>query len=659
MKKSLLILSMAAMAVNAVAFDQPVAGTADAPNYYVIKANRGVPYLAYSAEGVDAPNGKTNLTRTNDLTTANVWAVTAGTAEGSLVIKNYTADAYLMDFFNASGSTVAAGANANTVSTPTDIFAIDMGGAYALNINSADGAAYPDNCLSLDAPGGTALYCGNYMPTAASGTEGACWWFAKVTVADGQTMEQAVAALEQNLANAELEKQLQAVKNAYLPALQQFQEAVPVVSADMQTAIDQINALTIADDFNAKAGEIWGAAITAGNNTLKTAFTGKTVAMRNVRRMVTAPEGAYIAVNADGTGFIASTTFANPNAAFVFSASSTEGAYVAFNQASGKWFGKEGTAYLPVAAETQAAPLTITLANREIQDQGFKYGVNISTGDGVGFNWQSWDGGAFGEYGNNDDGNLWQIVDADSDAMLADAIASVVNTLSPYIPNVKPVSGILEQAISDAKALTFTADVADKANAITAKAIEDANTFLAAGLANKTYTLKYLRGDNFLSIANGAYGHSDAKSGNEVEFTFKANADGGYVIYNTAANLYVGPQTTEEGKNSLTLVADQAQAQVVYPVLQTAGTFAGVAFPFSAEKTGVGINMNASNDAFSYSITDGGSIFGLMDPDSSSLIDAVDTAAPVREGIYDLSGRRLSAPVRGINIINGKKVLVK
>ena len=29
------------------------------------------------------------------------------------------------------------------------------------------------------------------------------------------------------------------------------------------------------------------------------------------------------------------------------------------------------------------------------------------------------------------------------------------------------------------------------------------------------------------------------------------------------------------------------------------------------------------------------------------------------QGIYDLQGRRLSAPVKGINIINGKKVLVK
>ena len=33
--------------------------------------------------------------------------------------------------------------------------------------------------------------------------------------------------------------------------------------------------------------------------------------------------------------------------------------------------------------------------------------------------------------------------------------------------------------------------------------------------------------------------------------------------------------------------------------------------------------------------------------------------APVRQGIYTLSGQRLSQPVKGINIINGKKVVIK
>ncbi|MDE6146233.1 MAG: hypothetical protein K2F96_08140, partial [Muribaculaceae bacterium] len=60
-----------------------------------------------------------------------------------------------------------------------------------------------------------------------------------------------------------------------------------------------------------------------------------------------------------------------------------------------------------------------------------------------------------------------------------------------------------------------------------------------------------------------------------------------------------------------------------------------------------------------YAAADGGSIFVLKDKGDDSSIDEISVVAPAVQGIYDLSGRKLSAPVRGINIINGKKVLVK
>ncbi len=46
----------------------------------------------------------------------------------------------------------------------------------------------------------------------------------------------------------------------------------------------------------------------------------------------------------------------------------------------------------------------------------------------------------------------------------------------------------------------------------------------------------------------------------------------------------------------------------------------------------------------------------VADPTS---IEEIEVANPAVQGIYDLQGRKLSAPVKGINIINGKKVLVK
>lgn len=44
---------------------------------------------------------------------------------------------------------------------------------------------------------------------------------------------------------------------------------------------------------------------------------------------------------------------------------------------------------------------------------------------------------------------------------------------------------------------------------------------------------------------------------------------------------------------------------------------------------------------------------------TETAIEAVEVAAPAIEGIYDLQGRRLAHPSKGINIINGRKVLVK
>ncbi len=47
------------------------------------------------------------------------------------------------------------------------------------------------------------------------------------------------------------------------------------------------------------------------------------------------------------------------------------------------------------------------------------------------------------------------------------------------------------------------------------------------------------------------------------------------------------------------------------------------------------------------------------EPDDSSITEVGAATTAPAQGIYDLQGRRLSAPVKGINIINGRKVLVK
>lgn len=669
MKKSLLILSMMAVAATATAFEKPEAGTTDKPNYYVITANRGVPYLGYTAEGITTKiTGKTtNLYRTNELTTANVWAVTPGATDGTVVIKNYTADAYLMSFFSASvASTTTADAVAGTVSEPTDLVLKDMGGAYAISLTSDAEPNYPDNCISLDAVGGDAVTCGNYVPTSAEGAEGGCWWFTKVTPADGQSMADALAAVQQTM----LEDEVKATVEEYTAWLETFSSNVPQVKEQIQAGIDQLKALPATEDYATKITEIVDAAFAEADKALATAFSNGTYAIFNPRRANTAgtTEGAYLAVNAANNKYAGSISHAANNTRFTFTAK--DNGYLIYNPDTKKYIGtttitkEDGktTQVVCTPVDEAAAQVFQVVLNESGNYVGVALVSDAATGNGI--NWQSWNDGVVSIYSINDEGSVFSIKVADDDAAVAEVAAAVESALTPYIANVPAsVKTILEKAIADAKALPFSSDIADKAEAIRAKAIEDANAALATGLNGIVYTLKYVRGGDFVNYVNNNFLHaneSTAATAESTRFTFKAAANGGYTIYNAAAQIYVGPTDAATTSNTLTSVSEEASAVVVYPVLMKSGAYSGIALCFSADHSGDGVNMNAGDGICSYSVADEGSIWGLLDPSTLAGIESVPVADKVAiEGIYDLSGRRLSAPVRGINIINGKKVFVR
>ena len=59
--------------------------------------------------------------------------------------------------------------------------------------------------------------------------------------------------------------------------------------------------------------------------------------------------------------------------------------------------------------------------------------------------------------------------------------------------------------------------------------------------------------------------------------------------------------------------------------------------------------------------TDGGSTltFTMEQNNATGIVETLKTEnGKVKAEIYDLSGRRLSAPVKGINIVDGKKVVL-
>ncbi|MCM1309467.1 MAG: hypothetical protein NC301_00390 [Bacteroides sp.] len=668
MKKSLLILSLLASAASMSAQDVVTPGTAAAPNYYIIKANRGDNlYLGYGSATGLLP---TDLCRTAEPIEASIWAVWNGTADGSVVIKNYTTDAYLMNFIDIDGSTLKSNATAVTVSEAKDIYLQDMGnGAYAINIKPAADAAQGE-AYALDAAGGASATCGNWYPNT---DQGACWWFTKLDLSKGA--EAAIADYK----NGQQLAAMKEVVDQYVYWAEQYKQGVPQIADVFDTLIEKLNAFEYVEDYTTAIRALWDAAITEANDKLLTSLNEQTLAIKSPRRVITASNGAYLSVATDS--YIETLTYAGDKSQFLFTQVG-EGGYTIFNAATRTYICKtqktetvddKTKTYIVTtadAAEAQVFYPSLYAISDEANNAEY-YGLSLATENGgaQGLNWQGWNGGLLSYYSVDDAGSVWQLVSIDGDAALADAIKSVEDALSPYLETLPIAKEIIDAAIADAKKLVFNEELGNNAAEIVTKATADINALLATGIDGKTYALKYLRGDNFLDFANGDFVHTEAGGNGSAGFTFKAVADGGYKIYNAAAQIYVGPKTTEKATNSegqeyekdnILVVTDEAEALTVYPCLKQSGALYGVAFCLNSDFTGAGLNMNAADGLHAYSAADAGSIWGIMAQDGLDGIEAPEVAAKaVVEGIFDLQGRRLSAPVKGINIINGKKVLVK
>ncbi len=699
MKKSLLILSVLGLAATqAQAFDRLVVGTPDAPAYYLIYANRGTSYLTYNAEGQefeikgkdDAGNEivkdafTTHLVRSASISTASVWAISEGSDEGTLVIKAADADAYLTGFFNRANDEVSydVDAYANTVDEATDIYYKEWsatGGNYAYSFSLFDAAGYSTVETGEVKDDGTPItknifytldasnqgdFCTNWYP---AGDGGNIWWLIKVPVEPGQTIADGLCAM---------------AKASSIATLEGYKGHVPAsVESVLEIGISQINGIAPEADYDSyatKVNESFESTIAAGNAELMNTFNGKTWALKNVRRSALGiATGPYPAASTVNTLFIPSTTVADPYTSFT-ATSDGNGGYTFYNEASKTYIGtvveNEKNVCVPVTSTDAAQTLYACL-----KVSGDYYGVGFCVSDeyeGQGLNMDTSTGNGMVYYNVNDAGSIWEVIEVSQDAMKADIVESVERALSPYIPNVSCVAPILTKAIEDVKALPYSAEMLTKATQIKENAFADANEYLATQLGGQVFGLKYLRGDNYVAVAPGEdgelnYQHVENALDPDAQFTFVAiedNDEGGYLVYNAATETYFGPQQAEEVDangnllDTLTIVTDEADAQDLYPTLYTYAGFYGIALPFipGADASTPSINMNGYPGLHAYMNGDAGSIWGLFDPQDTSIEEiGAAQSKPAVEGIFDLSGRRLSHPVKGINIINGKKVLVK
>lgn len=671
MKKSIAIMSMALLACNAYAADVLVPGTETAPKYYVIKANRGLPFVSYVAEKIDNGGAETSLHRVNDLSEEAVWAVVPGKEEGTVNIYNYTTrneekrKAYMFTFITKDESEFLGAPDSGTATTggARDIYVKNNGnGSYGLALENEDGRV--DGTLwALDATNNSE-FLGNWQSIGDGGTQ---WWFYAVDV---ENLEGSLANIEKSV----LEAEMKALVDQYANSMLTYAAAVPWVENELKEGVDALNKLEVSANYETEVEDVWNEYVGNANAALNTMFNGKTVALNNLRKY-NSNNVSILSVSEDGYPIVES--FANnPNAVFILESTDDEDAYYLYNEATKTYFSSNLT---PVDSKEEAAPIRLMLqTGYNSNGQNPIVGLNVLVDEVDGNNafnvgneqnplvvyWKA--------SGNDSDGSIWSVLAADEQSVVDFVTSSVIEKLQPYISKVPAsVAAILTEGIGKIKDLPNTDDLADQATALYEETVEAANDMLTTGLNGLQQTIYYPRGNRYLSYDATKSDWTpavDNQSENEV-FTIKV-VEGGVVLFNEANNIYVGPAVEDESgfQTDVLAVEDEAEATVFTIELNSNSGYYGVSFLFDEEVTDEAteetttrvraLNMNSNAKCLhTYGKADGGSIFVLTGQEDTAISEI--SAAPAVKGVYDLAGRKLAAPVKGINIVDGVKVLVK
>lgn len=671
MKKTVLFLSALALAANVYAADKFEAGTADAPNYYVLKAGRGTPYLAYSEDPLEYNSSvEVNLYRTDVLSEANIWEVTPGEAEGTVKVVAYGTTRGLMNYVknDGSGAYYGSGAVATAVNKVKDIYPIyNANGTVSLAINNAAGKN-GDEYYTLDAPT-NGIFLGNWIPN----DEGTRWTAYKVDMTNG--VEAALAGA-QTAIYADL---LQALVTTYTGFFNTYINAVPWVKEELQEGIDALNKIEPTADYEADVVKVWGEYTSKGTAKLNTMFDGKELAFMNLRRAAGGLTPYAATDTVAGSFKMVASYVSNDSAAYTLEAAEFDGTtgYLIYNAANKVYlqFDTAVNAIKPIALKENATVVRFILNTNSgytgvnmVMPEFSELNVYEGWGAYYAINADTKEVSKMVPYWAPDGGSIWSLLDASKEGVVKDAIAAATANLKAYVPALpEMVANILTAAIDELEAIDPKTTTGDAVEEIAAKALADANELLATGMNGIDLTIKNLRKGQFLSVGAEDWVYSVYNDVEETLFTFKAQADGGYILYNAATETYVGPVVDSVqfpgSQTDIEETKDEASALVLYPFLCNGGEFYGVAMALEANPTAAttAFNMNSNTQILhTYRAGDAGSIFGLLPFGSHAGLEAVAAPANVKlQGIYDLQGRKLAAPVKGINIINGQKVLVK
>lgn len=232
------------------------------------------------------------------------------------------------------------------------------------------------------------------------------------------------------------------------------------------------------------------------------------------------------------------------------------------------------------------------------------------------------------------------------------------------------VGGLPEIPVNETESLTTFVEEQDTENfykikgAVTVfyQSPDKKYTFITDGTSNlEVYGAldnTYTNGDVLTGII-GKYGYyqnmpqmtpqadsfGEATKGEAIVPAVKALADVQIAEYVTLSNVnIVEVPAAEEGKASTWNVVDGEATRQLFD-----------RFKLGTIKAAEGVKIVGIGSIYGENLQ----IFPVEIDYDNSAISEISAAANGQTVVYDLQGRRLAAPVKGINIINGKKVLVK
>lgn len=582
-------------------------------DYYVFKAGRGTPYLAFSQDYL-SETSNVRLYRTSSLTQNNIWAVTAGPKEGSVTVTAYGTNRGLMRFKSGDNISYGSGSVAD-VSRPQPIYMVhNDNGTVSFCLNNAEGTASINGYTeyyALDATNNS-HYCGNWIPNDV----GTSWSAYKLDLSKG--IETALEEVEAAIKEDEIKAATQAMVNEYVGYLNSYINTVPWVANELQAGIDALNAVESTEDYESRITEIWNSTCANANGVLSTVFNGKVVVLENLRRAATGVS-PYVGTNATLARYYGVDTLDDYSGHFTMTSSGEEGGYILYNKATKTYIGASGS---PVADKDAAQVVYPVLHNHD----GYA-GVAMPQSpqkSGPGLNFQSWENGSVSYWSINDAGSVWSLIEVEDSDIMQDILDAYVPELEAYMPALTDkIAEILGAAANKIKALTYSMQVVDEAKKIYSDAIAAANMLLAEGLNGERMTLKNLRQNKFLSVADNEWVYTENNNSYPTVFTFKAKENGGYLLYNEAANVYVGKTESDgAGQTNVLPAADESSAMTIYPFLSKSDMFAGVALAVEVDPTAAATALNTNNDSkilHTYRADDDGSIFALVEPKVSGL----------------------------------------